>query len=127
MLQRLAKTNAIKTTWPKSQDRLLGRAEKYGYANGQRLWCDVLVQAGAGRRDGPIPIPTSGPLHEVHPDRANVAFLFGAEQAEKLRACGDLKRNWANIECAVWTPIALPARGHIAQSELDLRKRRLDW
>ena len=81
---------------------------------------------GAGRLGDPIPIPISGILPDIQPEGVNIAFRFGVEQADKLRACDDLNHNWVSLACSVWAPITLPTWDHIAQSALDLRKRKLN-
>ena len=113
--------------WEKSKDRFLERPARSGFKDAQRLWGESQVMVGAGWLGDPIPIPSSGLLPDIHPEGVNIALRVGVEQAGKLRACDDLKHNWANLACSVWTPITLPTWDHIAQSALDLRKRKLDW
>ena len=86
-----------------------------------------MIQVAESWLDDPIPIPSSGLIPGIRPEGVSTAFRFGVEQADKLRAFDDPIHNWANIACAVWTPITLPTWDHIAQSALDIRKRRLDW
>ena len=95
--------------------------------NAQRPWDEAQVHVCAGWVDGAIPIHSSGFLPDIHPEGVHIAFRFGFEKAGKLRACDDLKHNWANLAFSVWAPITLPTWGHIAQSALDLRKHRLGW
>ena len=113
--------------WEQSQARFLERPKHSGYKNSQRGWDEALLQVAAGWLDGPIPTPGSGILPDTRPGVVNIAFRFGAEQEDKLRACDDLKHNWVNLACSVWTPITLPLRGQIAHSALNLRKHNADW
>ena len=55
----------------------------------------------------------------------NPAFRFSAAQADKNRACDDLRRALTNRACAVLTPIKLVSRDHVSEianrfSELEL-------
>ena len=113
--------------WARSQARFLERSKLSGYKNSQRLWDEALVQVAAGWLGEPIPIPCSGILPDIRPEGINIAFRFGVEQGNKLRACDDLKHNWANLACSVWTPITLPTWDHVAQTALNLRSHNLDW
>ena len=58
---------------------------------------------------------------------ANIAFRFGVEQQEKLRACGDLRHNMANLCTSVMTPITLPTWDHIAQLRKSVFQTKRDW
>ena len=58
---------------------------------------------------------------------ANIAFRFGVDQADKLRACGDLRRNTANLYCTVWTPIKLPTWDRLSQLCLNIRTSDREW
>ena len=57
----------------------------------------------------------------------NIAFRFGVEQAEKLRACGDLKHILSNLSCSVATPIKLVSWGRLAQLNQTLAKGGVEW
>ena len=48
----------------------------------------------------------------------NPAFRFGAQQVDKLRAVGDLRRSSANEATPVKTPTNLSSRGHISQKRM---------
>ena len=48
-------------------------------------------------------------------DSVNIRFRFAVLQADKLRACGDLKHSITNLACSVSTPIQLVSRGPLAQ------------
>ena len=54
-------------------------------------------------------------------DAANIAFRFGVGQADKLRACIDLRRNTVSLYCTVWNPIKLPTRNRLSQLRLNFR------
>ena len=95
--------------------------------NPHRLRGEALVQVEEGRFGNPIIITISGLIHDIHPEGVNIDLRFGDEQADRLRACDDHERNWANLPFSVWGPITLPTWGHIAQSALNLRKRKPDW
>ena len=50
-----------------------------------------------------------------------IAFEFGVENQEKLRARGDLKRNLVKLCTSATTPINLPTWDHIAHPSKDVR------
>ena len=67
-----------------------------------------------GRLSGPIPLNADGRPTTRRPNSYNVAFRCGVEQAEKLRACDDLRRRLTNLACHVTTPIQPVSWGHIS-------------
>ena len=59
--------------------------------------------------------------------RFNICFRFGVEQADKLRACDDLKHPMTNLARTVHTPIQLVSWGDIAQLANFLASDGGDW
>ena len=49
------------------------------------------------------------------------------DQADKLRAFGDLKHSLTNLACAVDAPIKLVSWGHMEQLSRILAEKKIDW
>ena len=64
---------------------------------------------------GTRPLSASGRPAGHGSDSYNIAFRFGVAQADKLRACDDLRHSLTNVACAVATPIQLVSWDHVAQ------------
>ena len=107
--------------WTSSKQRFQTRPRESGFLNAETLWNEAMGQVKKGWLAEPLPISPNGTVATYDNGPVNIAFRFGAEQADKLRACDDLKHNDVNLYCAVWTPIILPTWGHIAQMCLDIR------
>ena len=86
-----------------------------------------MTQHTQGWLEAPIPLNSEGRPTTWRPQRFNIAFRFGVEQAEKLRACDDLRRSLTNLACHVTTPIQLVSRGHISQLSHLLNNGADDW
>ena len=63
----------------------------------------------------PRPLTASGRPIDQPKGGCNIVFRVGVDQAEKLRACGDLKHGLANKACQILTPIKLVSWGHVSQ------------
>ena len=95
------------------------------YKNARLLWTEALEQVSLGWLSEPLPISTKGDVPGLQVGSPNIAFRFGAEQQEKLRACDDIRPNIVNLCASVLTPITLPTWGHIAQlSKLGFHTKR---
>ena len=64
---------------------------------------------------------------EWRPNRFNISFRFGDLQADKLRACDDLKHSMANLACSVHTPMQLVSWDHLEQLSRTLTSNGGDW
>ena len=64
---------------------------------------------------GPVSLPHDGKPLLWSSKPYNVSFRFGVLQADKLRACDDLKHSMTNLTCTVETPIHLLTCDNIAQ------------
>ena len=53
--------------------------------------------------------------------------MFGVEQMNELRACGDIRQNMVNLRNSVLTPITLPTWDHIAQLSKDAYRANTKW
>ena len=63
------------------------------------------VRYGAGRQEAAyIPHSIDGGPSELRGNSLIVASRFGAEQSDKLRACGDIRPRRANLAYGVLTP-----------------------
>ena len=72
----------------------------------------------SNRRAGwksPPPLDASGRPADLPAGGQNIAFRFGVEQADKLRACDDLNHILTNAACRVRPPIKLVSWGHASQ------------
>ena len=70
---------------------------------------------GKGWLTPPFPLTLDSSPFILRGESLNVAFRFGVEQADKLRACDDLRHSLANLACVVSTPIKLASWGHVAE------------
>ena len=91
------------------------RAARSGFKNGAALWGDALTQNAQGWLDVPIPLNSDGRPATWRAKRYNIACRYGVVQAEKLRACDDLRQILTNLAWHVTTPIQLVSRDHISQ------------
>ena len=85
--------------------RYRGRARKSGHENAHFLWGEAVEQQGKGWLSPPLPLTSSShaPFTLLDP-RLNIPFCFGAQQADKLRACDGLRYSRVNLSCIVTTP-----------------------
>ena len=75
----------------------------------------------------PFLLGESGRPKDIHSDGFNIAFRFGAEQADKLRACDDLRRSLTNSACRVHTTVKLVSWGHVSQLRRSYARDGRDW
>ena len=83
--------------------------------------------AKLGWRDEPVPTDLRGNVATFANKKVDVAFRFGVDQAEKLRACDDSNHNRVNLHCTVWTPIKLPTWVHVSKICLNIRTSGKKW
>ena len=107
--------------WGHSQRRFETRSRASGILHSEALWKEALGQVDPGWLAPPLPIDIDGSVATYTHGSVNIAFRFGVGQADKLRACDDLKHNEVSLYCAVWTPVKLPTLDHIAQMRLNVR------
>ena len=123
----LAPAPPLDGIWTSSKQRFLTRSRASGFLNAETLWNEAMDQVKKGWLAEPLPISPDGTVATYDRGPINIAFRFGVDQADKLRACDDLKHNEVNLYCTVWTPIKLPTWDHIAQMCLDIRHTRKPW
>ena len=75
----------------------------------------------------PSPLGPDGRPFAWKSSRFSICFRFGVDQANKLRACDDLKHSMTNLACAARTPIQLVSWGHIDQLANFLASNGGDW
>ena len=78
---------------------------------GRRPWPNA-------KKDGCLPLFSlgeSGRPKDLRSNGFNIAFRFGVEQADKLRACDDIKHSLTNSACRVHTPIKLVSWGRVSK------------
>ena len=107
--------------------RFRERAAKSGHKNAQVLWDEAMAQVKSGWLMPPPQLHPGGRPFAWKSSRFNICFRFGVEQADKLRACDDLKHSMTNLACTVHTPIQLVSRGHITQLANFLAGDGGDW
>ena len=107
--------------------RFRERAAKSGLKNAAPMWADFMGQVKVGWLLNPVPLSTDGkpPLWILK--QYNFSFRFGVLQADKLRACDDLKQSMTNQTCTVETPIQLLSWDNIAQISAILAAGGGDW
>ena len=110
----------LSVLWKSSEQRFQERSKNSGFKNAEPLWLEALAQTQEGWHSEPIPISPSGDVVCFSVGEANLAFRFGVEQNEKLRACGDLRHNMVNLATSILTPITLPTWDHISQLTKDV-------
>ena len=123
----LTPAHPIEGSWASSKQRYMARSEASGFPNAEILGREAMEQVDKGWLSPPLPISHDGSVATYDSGPVKIAFRFGGDQTDKLRACDDLKRNEVNRYCAAWTPIKLPTWGHIAQMRLDVRRTRRPW
>ena len=113
--------------WAASKQRYMTRSKASGFLNAETLWKEAMEQVDKGRLAPPLPISPDGKGATYDYGPVNIAYRFGVDQADKRRACHDLKHNEVNLYFTVWTPVKLPTWDHIAQMCLDVRHTRRPW
>ena len=91
--------------WGSSKQRFQERSQNSGFKNAEPLWPDALNQVQEGWLSDPIPILPSGDVVGFSVGEANLAFRFGVDLNEKLRACDDLRHNMVNLATTILNPI----------------------
>ena len=108
---------------PSSRDELLRRAaDRFERAtrgldpNASGLWDGASAQVAKKWLAVPFSFNAQGNLRiNGEAARANPAFRFGVQQADKLRAVSNFKKGLSSEATFISTPINLPSWGHIAQ------------
>ena len=107
--------------------RFSERAQKSGFKNAKHLWNEALEQQSKGWLTPPFPLATKGDPFTLRDEKLNVAFRFGVEQADEIRACDDLRYSMANLACVVHTPIKLASWDHLAEMCRHIQHTQKDW
>ena len=110
-----------------AEARFRERAAKSGWGNAEALWKEAAEQQPKGWLSAPVPLTASGRPIGQPKGGYNIVFRFGAEQADKLRACGDLKHGLANKACQIPTPIKLVSWCHVSQLFRRYASDGRDW
>ena len=84
-------------------------------------------QVSKGWLSNAFPLSTEAAPFTLQDPRLNVAFRFGVQQAEKLRARDDLRYAMTNLTCSVLTPIKLASWDHLAQMCRSVGPTKCDW
>ena len=95
--------------------RFTDRARKSGNKNAEELWNEAMEQVNKGWLNLPTPLSTEQKPFVLHNPELNIAFRFGVEQSDKLRACDDLRHSRTNLACVVETPIKLVSWDHLVE------------
>ena len=74
-----------------------------------------------------LPLTSLSDPFTLRNKQLNVAFRFGVEQADKLRACDDLRYSRVNLACVVTTPIKLASWDHLAEMCRSVGDTNQDW
>ena len=116
-----APAQPLRGTWKGSQESFTLRARESGHLHAQTLCWEALGQVRLGRHDNPLPIDAKGNVATIENGVVNIVLRFGVDQAGKLRACDDIRRNRANLHCEVRGPIELPKWEHIFQMRVKVK------
>ena len=76
--------------------RFRERAHKAGHKNAPQLWEEASAHVKKGWLNPPVELADDGCPKGFRTGQYNMAFRFGAEQADKLRACGDFRHSLTN-------------------------------
>ena len=118
---------SVESIFASSAHRFRERAAKSGFKNSGKLWEEAMGQVQQGWLEEPAKLTPDGLPAELSGDAVNIAFRFRVSQAEKLRACDDLRHSLTNETCAVMTPTQLVSSDHIAQLFKLLRGDGRSW
>ena len=102
-------------------------AQKSGYKNARPLWGESLAQSAQGWLTKPSPLSSSNEPFILRGPKLYIAFRFGVEQSDKLRACDDLRYSMVNLACKVETPIKLASWGHVAEMRRSVQSIERFW
>ena len=80
-----------------------------------RLWKGDISQLEIGWPADPMRLGANGPPHGFDEGEVGRAFRPPVVQADKIRACDDLKYGFSNPRYGGRTPISLPTWGHIGE------------
>ena len=86
-----------------------------------------MEQQAKGWLTAPFPLTTRSEPFRLKDPKLNIAFRFGVDQADKLRACDDLRHSMTNLACVVETPIKLASWDHLAEMCRRIKTSELDW
>ena len=84
-------------------------------------------QHAKGWLGAPVELKASGRPADLRSGGCDIVFRLGAEQAEKLRACDDLKHGLTNQERRARTPIPLVSWGNLPQLCRTYARDGMDW
>ena len=107
--------------------RFTERAQKSGFKNATKLWSEAISQQQKGWLSAPSALTTWNSPFILKDSKLNIAFRFGVEQADKLRACDDLRYSMTNLACLVQTPIKLASWDHVAKMCKAIQGTQRDW
>lgn len=115
------------TIYKTAEARFRERAPKSGWKNAEALWKEAMEQHSMGWLAAPVPLNDSGRPTDQPSGNYNIVFRFGVEQADKLRACDDLKHGLTNKACQIMTPIRLVSWDHVSQLCRKFANDGQDW
>ena len=75
----------------------------------------------------PFPLCSEKGPYVLNNSQLNIAFRFGVEQSDKLRACDDLRHSRTNLACVAETPIRLESRDHLSELTNRADDGSRDW
>ena len=107
--------------------RFTERATKSGYENAQSLRGEAIRQTEKGRRIPPLPLSNEENPFVPKRSQMNVAFRFGVDQSDNLRARDDLRHARTNLAFVVETPINLVRWGHLDELSNLVKIGERDW
>ena len=110
-----------------SAKRFYDRASRAGRKDSKLLRGGALEQQGKGWLSKSFPLGCNGKPFTLKGQELNIAFRFGVRQADKLRACDDLRHSMTNLACVALTPIKLASWDHLAAMCLAIRDSPHDW
>ena len=84
-------------------------------------------QCEKGWLNQPFPLCSDSKPFALNNPELNVAFRFGVEQSDKLRAFDDIRHSRTNLACVVETPIKLVSWDHLTELTHLVNTNDRDW
>ena len=110
-----------------TSSRFSDRASRSGFKNAQLLWDEAMGKTSKGWHTQAFPLSTTKAPFTLLDPQLNIAFRFGVQQPNKLRACDDLRYAMTNLACSVVAPIKLASWDHLAEMCRSIIPSQCDW
>ena len=113
--------------WVDAKARFAERSTRSSKRDNLALWNEAIEQVKTGWLEKHQVISNTGRLANEPDTPLNLAFRFGVQQPDKVRAVDDLRHARTNTACQIATPNTLPTWDHIAQLALTGAAYQTNW